>query len=440
MAFHECVDEFLGDPAVLRLLDLARETRPLHICYPREVPISRFLAWFFDLTEGHGLGDVCIRALLGEAWRRMWDATLDAGIRHKLSPTHVAAQSFDGCLVRGEVRIGGGSLDVLVLDPKRRWLLAIENKYGAGEGRNQLEFYENGLADMYPDWTRILVFLDVFGQAPSRPSWIGLDYAWLVDEISAAERSPWLGEDSKAALREFRSILEPEGDAFVHVDVDDDQLLRMVSTHRVVFERLRDWSRERTPLDERLRAIYAKSTTMDDKAAQQLFQAFMQRKRLWGVCVPMLLYAGLLHSIRMSYPSIEHDPKRKAFYFSLPEWRPTAEAGRAALRTMVRILSARTEGEADSYLVVSRIDTRALSGEALVRVVPKVEKMRKAYLKRAPRIKEEPGPITLKLDRATSEQAVSALLARHIAMLNREFDDLIRPGDHEDAGTTVRAG
>lgn len=337
MAFHEYVDEFLGDSSVLRLLDLARETRPLHICYPREVPISRFLAWFFDPTEGHGLGNVCIRALLGEAWRRRGGSTVDAGIRHKLSPTYVAAQSFDSCLVRREVKIGDGSLDVLVLDPKRGWLLAIENKYGAGEGRNQLQTYEDGLANLYPNWTRILVFLDVFGQAPSRPSWIGLDYVWLVDEILAAERSPWLGDDSKAALREFRSILEPEGDAFVHVDVDDDQLLSAVSNHRVVFEKMREWSRDKAPLEQRLKAIYARSTTMDEKATQQLFQAFMQRKRLWDVCVPMLLYAGLLRSIRAQFPNVEHDPKRKAFYFSLPEWRPTPDAERPTVRTMVRI-------------------------------------------------------------------------------------------------------
>ena len=433
--FHECVDEFLGDPAVLRLLDLARETRPLHICYPREVPVSRFLAWFFDPTEGHGLGDVCIRGLLGEAWRRRWDSTLDAGIRHKLSPTYVAAQSFDGCLVRREVRIGTGSLDVLVLDPKRRWLLAIENKYGAGEGKNQLQSYEEGLADLYPDWTRILVFLDVFGQAPSRPSWIGLDYVWLVDEISAAERSPWLGGDSKAALREFRSILEPEGEAFVHVDVDDGQLLSVVSTHRVVFEKMKEWSRNKTPLDERLQIIYARSVTMDEKAGQQLFQAFMQRKRLWDVCVPMLLYAGLLHSIRAEFSDIEHDPKRKAVYFFLPEWRPTPEVKRAALRTMVRTLSPRVEGEADRYLVVSRIDSRTLSPEAFERVLPTIEKMRKAYLKRVPRIKEEPGPITLKFDFATAESEVSVLLARHIAMLKKAFDDLIQPSDRENDRT-----
>ncbi|MCO5977195.1 PD-(D/E)XK nuclease family protein [Ideonella oryzae] len=426
MPFHECVDKFLGDPAVLRLLDLARETRPLHICYPREVPISRFLAWFFDPTEGHGLGDVCIRALLGEAWRRMGDSTIDAKVRHQLSPTHVASQAFDSCLVRREVKLGSGSLDVLVLDPKRRWLLAIENKYGAGEGRNQLESYETSLAERYPGWIQILVFLDVFGQAPSRPSWIGLDYVWLVDEISAAERSPWLGDDSKAALREFRSVLEPEGAPFVHVDVDDDHLLGVVSTHRDVFEKMREWSKDKAPLEDRLEKIYARAKTLDEKAAQQLFQAFMQRKRLWSVCIPMLLYAGLLQSIRTQFPDIEHDPKRKAFYFSLPKWRATQDADRPALRTMVRILTGKADGEADRYLVVSRIDSRTLSPEAFARVRPTIEKMRKAYLKRAPRLKEEPGPITLKFDFATSEEAVSALLARHIVMLKQEFDDLIR--------------
>lgn len=275
-------------------------------------------------------------------------------------------------------------------------------------------------------WTQILVFLDVFGQAPSRPSWIGLDYVWLVDEISVAEKSPWLGDDSKAALREFRSVLEPEGATFVHVDVDDDHLLGVVSTHRNVFEKMREWSKDKTPLEDRLKTIYARAKTLDEKAAQQLFQAFMQRRKLWSVCIPMLLYAGLLQSIRTQFTDIKHDPKRKAIYFSLPEWRPSSAAERPALRTMVRIMPSKNEGEADRYLVVSRIDSRSLSPEVFKRVRPTIEKMRKDYLRKAPRIKDEPGPITLKFDFETSEEAVSALLARHIKLLKREFDRLIR--------------
>ncbi len=127
--------------------------------------------------------------------------------------------------------------------------MAIENKYGSSEGDNQLKKYASALEENYPDWTRVLVFLDVYGEAPSEKNWIGLDYEWLVDELTAAEMSPWLGQESKSALKEFRAAIDLNAETFEHIDVTDGSLLEIVNEHHDVINQMSEWhvSREKLP-------------------------------------------------------------------------------------------------------------------------------------------------------------------------------------------------
>ncbi len=80
------IDDFFSDLKVERLLDLARETRPLQICYPNEVPITRFLAWALDPSQGHGLQDKVIRKMLMTAWQNRGDAEVEKELVRKISP------------------------------------------------------------------------------------------------------------------------------------------------------------------------------------------------------------------------------------------------------------------------------------------------------------------------------------------------------------------
>ena len=66
---HELeIDYFFGDANVQRLVNSTAVWEPLRICYPKEVSVSRFLAWLLDPTQGHGLGDLAIQSLLTRCW------------------------------------------------------------------------------------------------------------------------------------------------------------------------------------------------------------------------------------------------------------------------------------------------------------------------------------------------------------------------------------
>lgn len=432
--FPACVDEFFADFKIQRLLDLARETRPLQICFPREIPISRFLAWILDPSQGHGLQDTPIRRLLTAAWRNRDDSDLELIVRRQISPSVLVTHSFLGCLIQTEVQLPPepGKLDLLILDQKEKFLIAIENKFGSGEGPGQLKKYAKALKKQYPDWTRILIYLDVYGESPGDLDWIGLDYEWLVDELVAAEASPWLGQESKAAIREFRCAIELDGDAFSHVDVNDGVLLEVVQEHQKVFECMARWHRPRRKLPELVAEVYASTSTLYDKALQQLFPVYWQRYELWRICLPMLSYASILAAARKAYPQVLQDPRRKTFYYSLPEWSwiGSEDAKFWPLQVMVRTLPHEYDGEGtrskSNFVIVSTLDSRQVNPEHEEAVLEMAQNLRSSNMKRKRQLKDEPGRITLRVDRATSEEIIAKKLVEHLKMLATAVAELPR--------------
>lgn len=430
--FSICVDEFFADFKVQRLLDLARKTRPLQVCFPREIPVSRFLAWILDPSQGHGLQDTPIRRLLTAAWRNRDDSDLDLSIKRQISPATLATHSFLSCMIQTEIQFPPekGKLDLLILVPKDKILIAIENKFGAGEGPGQLKKYTKSLAKKYPDWTRILIYLDLYGEAPGHSDWIGLDYAWLVEELSAAESSPWLGDESKDAIREFRGAIELDSDTFEHVSTTDGALVDVVQEHREVFECMAEWHRSGLRLPELVSKVYASSTTLRDKARQQLFPLYWQRSELWRICIPMLSYAKILATAQKVYPLVQQDPRRKTFYYSLPnwDWLRVNEARFWPLLVMIRILSPGADYEVaqsnGKFIAISMLDSRQVNPDYNEAALIMAQKLRAVHMKRNRQLKDEPGMITLRVDRANSAETISEILVKHLRMLETEVASL----------------
>ncbi|WP_425219390.1 PD-(D/E)XK nuclease family protein [Ralstonia solanacearum] len=113
---EDFIDHFFADANVQRLVTSTALCEPLRICYPKEVNISRFIAWLLDPTEGHGLGDLAIQSLLIRAWWQSDEAAIDIATRRFLSPANVQTEGFSASVVTTEIDLGGRFLDVLVLD------------------------------------------------------------------------------------------------------------------------------------------------------------------------------------------------------------------------------------------------------------------------------------------------------------------------------------
>jgi len=417
----EAIDRFFADRKVQRMLDLARETRPLQICYPRELPISRFLSWILDPSQGHGLQDAPIRRLLTAAWTNRDDASLDLSIERHLSPASLSTRSFAGVLVQKEARLveGSGQLDVLVLHPREKFLEAIENKFGAMQGEEQLSKYSAALAERYPDWKRVQIFLDYDGQPPNDDTWIGLNFDWLVEELRVAESSPWLGEEPRRIIQEFRNYIDPEGAVFAHLELEDSDLLEVVREHRDVIKCMAEWQRSREKLPELVERIYASSTTLHDKAIQNLFPVYWQRSSLWSRCIPMLSYAQFYEAALGRYEDIEHDPHRKAFFYRLPAWADVEDENAEywGLEVMVRILPENERWGKDRFVISTALNIDQVDETYEDRMRVLAEQLRGEYMKKKRALKEDQGRIALRVDRAQSDSDAIKKMLAHLAML-----------------------
>lgn len=424
---HEQVNDFLGDPRVQAVRDLARESRSLKICYPNEVPVSRFLAWLLDPTQGHGLQDGVLRGLFAAAWGVRSGYDIPLTVRRFLSPTAVEAASFDDCLVDREVALDGNRLDVLVLEPKERWLLAIEHKYGAREGPGQLANYRASLEAMYPGWRQVLIFLDYDGQAPSADGWIGLDYEWLVRELKTAESSPWIATSCQAVIRDFRDAIDWDAREFIHIS--DEQLLEVVNAHRAVFEQMRRWSRVKQTLTNLSSELYESSDSLDAKATQQLFKVFWQRRFLWEACIPMLAYARMLKVARESFPDIEHWTSRKCVYFHLPEWSEFDSADERteewSVGVRVRPLANEEQFGPNSFGVLSYVVPRRLAPALQAQpVLERIAALRASSMRKRA-IAAGLNHYSVKAQRPVSEAQVGSVLVAHLEELHLAFAEIL---------------
>lgn len=419
---HVAIDRFLGDARIQMLRDRSRETRPLQICYPTEVPLTRLLAWLMDPTEGHGLGDGPIRALLMQAWRQANNGfEVPLTIRNFLSPSRLEAQTFEDCLLYREVPLSdAGKLDLLLAEPRRRWIIAIENKFGAAEGDTQLKRYRKALEKQYPDWVRVLVFLDVYGQPPSDDAWFGMDYEWLYNELRTAVESPWLSEGSRKILSEFRAAIDPEADRFEHLSSNDD-LLDVVNDHRLVFELMRTWDRSNKGFSALLGEIFSSSDSLDSKALQQLFKVYWQKWALWQMCIPMLLYAGLLKAACEVSDDTQYEPHRKAVYFRRAVWElvaaPVTVDGTSYWPVVIKVIPEPEQraGDQNTFRVVAYLVPNRWRSDLLVdSVIDKIKAFRRQHMKRSHEFDPDSDRYLLIVTRDVLGQEVGAELARQM--------------------------
>ncbi|RYE61148.1 MAG: hypothetical protein EOO82_02335 [Oxalobacteraceae bacterium] len=132
-------DYFFAEANVQRLVSCTATWQPLHIYYPREVNVTRFIAWLLDPSEGHGLGDLALQSLLTASWWNIDEDEIAINTKRFLFPLNVNTEGFSSVAVTTEIDLATGYLDILAIEPNRRRYIAIENKLGAQQSKTQLK-------------------------------------------------------------------------------------------------------------------------------------------------------------------------------------------------------------------------------------------------------------------------------------------------------------
>ncbi|HZF93512.1 MAG TPA: PD-(D/E)XK nuclease family protein [Allosphingosinicella sp.] len=158
----------------------------------QEIRHAHFLAYVLDPQRPHSFGSEALRAFMGAVTR----AVSEQG--GQLSPLDVHLMALDSAEVRREWR----SIDLLVLVPDSRLVMAVELKIDAREHGDQLSRYRAAVASEWPaaaGWKQLFLFLTKTGEAASEQAgdeWVAVSleevargFAALVARRSGSEQA-----------------------------------------------------------------------------------------------------------------------------------------------------------------------------------------------------------------------------------------------------------
>lgn len=428
MATAHDINQFFADRNVQMVIEASRTTAPLEICYPDEYRISSFIGWILDPTQGHGMNGAALRALLTACWRSAEEAGYSVVDRRPFAPAPAASYAYTDAVIEQEVRLNGGSgrLDLLVMLPRQRMLIAIENKFGARQGDEQLSRYRKALEKEYEGWTRVLVYLDVYGRSPNDEGWIGLDYGWLTEELRVAELSSWLGEASRQTIAQFRRLLDPQADDNLP-GVEEHRLRAIVRAHGAVLTQMDEWAYSAASPAELAASVFESSKGEDSKALQMLYPVYWQRRHLWWQCIAMLGHASLQEKADQHYgEKLECDPKRKYFYFTLKPWHALAASADAYWPVQVAVRSQRNDEDAtETYTISSVFNLSNIDDKHRDAVAQVAKQLRTDYMKRNRSLDDDRDTVTVRVSPAANRKDAADFLHRHLAELETSLRHLV---------------
>lgn len=360
MALEELVDEIYADTDVQRMLSLSATAAPLRICYPKEVNVSRLLAWLMDPGEGHGLGDQPLRSLLARAGQADRALELSQNDRRFLSPSSVYTQSFSSVVVITEVDVGVKAkklLDVLILDPGACLYVAIENKFGSKEGADQTKDYHKGLNMLFPNYRGIHIYLDSNEAEPNGKSWLPVGYDWLAEFLKLSEQRESTAPHVREALAQFRSVIEDEDEDSAARSPLGTLISHVAGKHRDALAAMKELVKPyaRSHRAKVLAEILQKgATTNQTKAQMRLFQLYCRRPVLWDKCFKQTLFGPFKKTLGERFSGLAVDPRRVVTTFSLDDWdRLVDKEGKDA---WYYIAGVKVRYSDDQYSVMSYLD------------------------------------------------------------------------------------
>lgn len=315
------LDAFFCDERVRWLLASARENRALKIAFPKEIHISNLFAWLLSPNEGHGLGDLAIKELL----LRVWEAGEEHEVGERLGrflPAYVVGASFGNTVVLREyvAPAEAGRLDLVLIDPVQKLVIAIENKYGARQGSQQLRRYADALEFKLrrkEDWQLVCVLLDYDTESvPADTRWFKLDYEWVTKLIRSQVELGLIAQESAATLQQFAEHLEDE-DLVPYPSLDDAkataQAIAIAHLHPAVMQVMRE-----------LRAMSVDDSVNELLMATQGAVAleYIRRRPLWDHVLDTGARADLLVPVQKAFPAVKVDFESSTCrsYFSPPNW------------------------------------------------------------------------------------------------------------------------
>jgi hypothetical protein len=201
-----------------------------------EIRHSNFLAWLLSPSESHTQGDLFLKPLLMDIFRKA---------RHQELTPPVSPVELDGADLKGvEIRREWKHIDLLITCEEPRFVIAIENKIDSGEHSDQLQRYEDIVAREFRGIPSLYVFLTPDGDDASDDDWVTYSYADLFQTLTRTRRTnaSSIGGAVAVFLDHYLSLI---GNRFME-NPELDRLCRQIYTnHRQALDLI--WERVGSP-------------------------------------------------------------------------------------------------------------------------------------------------------------------------------------------------
>ena len=179
------IEQFLLNREVLSKLNpFLNEVNIFKILKSKEYELrhSNILAWLLDPKGSHGLGDVFTKLFISHVIKNNRQLDYDA-----LKWSYI---DLSECEVQREKHWKDtgtrDSLDILLTTYQadgHEYLIAIENKVRASEGKEQTKRYRKNIEEERPDAEKMFVYLSADNNPPSDAQWASLSYDSIIEML-----------------------------------------------------------------------------------------------------------------------------------------------------------------------------------------------------------------------------------------------------------------
>ncbi|MNF56813.1 hypothetical protein D3C84_383140 [compost metagenome] len=313
MDAHELYS-FLRDPHLLELIELNKISNNIFdIVKLGENQNSSMLAWCMNPNEGHAQGDAVIRDFLESAYAASEGCTYEnKKFFAEWTPGRIRTTSFGAAFVTRELSIkvddgnANGRLDLFLVDPQNKILIAIENKVKASLNAAQLEKYVAAVKaqlfsrKVFSEYHLAFIVLDKDLEAYTEEQlgalgkrWALMDYQWLELSANRARHNLTRGNQAAQMLAAYcQSVTNWEDPARKEIA---EIMADLALSHPTVIECLRKLSG--TAMDR-----WVSSTLEGHEGELTLFLA--QHKVVCQKLISIKGVASLLPKLKKAMPSL----------------------------------------------------------------------------------------------------------------------------------------
>lgn len=380
------VNYFLSDSRISLETNSWKETRPLFIVGLNEFRISAFLAWLLRPSEGHGLGDRGIRALLRAAWRS--PSADGEDVSRSFTPAKIEKMNFSDIVVVPEYAVssdtGQGRIDVLLVSKNNKLVVAIENKFGSKQGIGQLKKYSVAVEKTFGGFKRLLVYLDAAADAvPDDSTWVTVDYSWLIDLLESEVTSKRLSEATAFTLQQFREyIQEKQGLESRAVGSTQSAFVAyMLEDHGEIFEYFRELRKDIGKTD----TAVAIANSIVSELHGPLLREFLQNRQHWENTLDIARHGPLVDKVRAVFDGkVQIGESNANVWFHLSDWDRFENEDSGTWGLYVQAHSGSAElGVPKSYWLSSGMNFRSLNDSYETSLRDAAKGMRSSNLKKA---------------------------------------------------------